>query len=54
MLLQAVRDSGLPTNDGLSQEEAERVGCLIGSGIAYSLWKTRGQEEPNWPAEAQP
>jgi tellurite resistance protein TerC len=25
---------------------------LIGAGIAYSLWKTRGQEEADWPAEA--
>ncbi len=26
---------------------------LIGAGIAYSLWKTRGAEEANWPAEAR-
>ena len=25
---------------------------LIAAGIAYSLWKTRGAEEPDWPAEA--
>ncbi len=31
--IQAVRDAGLPTNDKLSEEQAERVGCLIGSGI---------------------
>jgi tellurite resistance protein TerC len=24
--------------------------ALIGAGIGYSLWKTRGQEEANWPA----
>ncbi len=24
--------------------------ALIGAGIAYSLWKTRGEEEPGWPA----
>ncbi len=23
---------------------------LIGAGIGYSLWKTRGQPEPDWPA----
>ena len=23
---------------------------LIAAGIAYSLWKTRGEEEPDWPA----
>ena len=31
--LQAVRDAGLPTGDALSEEEAERIGCLVGSGI---------------------
>ena len=31
--MQAVRDSGLPTNDQLSGEQAERIGCLVGSGI---------------------
>ena len=31
--IQAVRDAGLPTNDALSQEEAERIGVLVGSGI---------------------
>ena len=24
--------------------------ALIGAGIGYSLWKTRGEEEPGWPA----
>ncbi len=31
--IQAVRDSGLNTNDELSEEQAERIGCLVGSGI---------------------
>jgi len=31
--IQAVRDAGLATNDALSEEAAERVGCLVGSGI---------------------
>ena len=31
--IQAVRDAGLPTNDALDAEEAQRIGCLIGSGI---------------------
>ena len=31
--IQAVRDSGLATNDALSEEEAERIGVLVGSGI---------------------
>jgi tellurite resistance protein TerC len=25
--------------------------ALIAGGVIYSLWKTRGQEEPNWPAD---
>jgi 3-oxoacyl-[acyl-carrier-protein] synthase II len=31
--IQAVRDAGLATNDALSEEEAERIGVLVGSGI---------------------
>ncbi len=31
--IQAVRDAGLPTNDELSEEQAERIGVLVGSGI---------------------
>jgi 3-oxoacyl-[acyl-carrier-protein] synthase II len=31
--IQAVQDSGLPTGDALSAEEADRIGCNIGSGI---------------------
>ena len=31
--IQAVRDAGLKTNDELSEEQAERIGCLVGSGI---------------------
>ena len=31
--IQAVRDAGLDTNDRLSEEEAQRIGCLVGSGI---------------------
>jgi len=31
--IQAVKDAGLDTNDQLSEEEAQRIGCLIGSGI---------------------
>jgi 3-oxoacyl-[acyl-carrier-protein] synthase II len=30
---QAVQDAGLPTGDALSQERAERIGCVVGSGI---------------------
>jgi 3-oxoacyl-[acyl-carrier-protein] synthase II len=31
--MQAVRDSGLATGEALSEEEAARIGCYIGSGI---------------------
>ena len=27
--------------------------ALIAAGVGYSLWKTRGAEEPDWPAERQ-
>lgn len=31
--VQAVADAGLPTGDALGEEEATRIGCVIGSGI---------------------
>ena len=31
--IQAIRDSGLPTGDALTEEQAERIGVLVGSGI---------------------
>ncbi len=31
--MQAVKDAGLPTGDALTEETAERIGCLVGSGI---------------------
>jgi 3-oxoacyl-[acyl-carrier-protein] synthase II len=31
--IQAVRDAGLKTNDALTEDEAERIGVLVGSGI---------------------
>jgi 3-oxoacyl-[acyl-carrier-protein] synthase II len=31
--IQAVKDSGLPTGDELNEEQAERIGVLVGSGI---------------------
>ncbi|MEX8497882.1 MAG: beta-ketoacyl-ACP synthase II [Leptothrix ochracea] len=48
--LQAVRDAGLPTGDALSEEEAERIGVMVGSGIGglplientHSEYKARG------------
>ncbi|QPF72758.1 beta-ketoacyl-ACP synthase II [Roseateles sp. DAIF2] len=31
--VQAVQDAGLPTNDQLTEEQSERIGVLVGSGI---------------------
>ena len=31
--LQAVKDAGLPTGEALSPDLAERIGCMVGSGI---------------------
>ena len=31
--VQAVEDAGLPTGEALSEEQATRIGCVIGSGI---------------------
>ena len=31
--IQAIRDSGLKTNEALDEEEAVRIGCLVSSGI---------------------
>ncbi len=31
--IQAVQDAGLPTGDALGEEQAERIGCIVGSGI---------------------
>ena len=31
--IQAVRDAGLPTGADLNEEAAERIGCMVGSGI---------------------
>jgi 3-oxoacyl-[acyl-carrier-protein] synthase II len=31
--VQAVQDAGLPSGDALSEEQAERIGCMVGSGI---------------------
>jgi len=31
--IQAVKDAGLATNGALTEEQAERIGCVVGSGI---------------------
>jgi 3-oxoacyl-[acyl-carrier-protein] synthase II len=48
--IQAVRDAGLATGDALSEEEGERIGVLVGSGIGglpmieatHEEYRTRG------------
>ena len=47
---QAVQDAGLPTGDALTEESAERIGCMVGSGIGglpmieatHEEYRTRG------------
>jgi 3-oxoacyl-[acyl-carrier-protein] synthase II len=48
--IQAVQDAGLPTNDALDETSAERIGCMVGSGIGglpmieqtHEEYRTRG------------
>ena len=48
--MQAVQDAGLPTNDALDEAGAERIGCMVGSGIGglpmieqtHEEYRTRG------------
>jgi len=48
--IQAVQDAGLPTGDALGEEAAERIGCIVGSGIGglpmieatHEEYRTRG------------
>jgi 3-oxoacyl-[acyl-carrier-protein] synthase II len=48
--IQAVQDAGLPTGEALTEETAERIGCMIGSGIGglpmieatHEEYRTRG------------
>ncbi len=48
--IQAVRDAGLTTGDGLSEDQAERIGVMVGSGIGglpmieqtHEEYRTRG------------
>ena len=54
--IQAVRDSGLKTNDELSEEEAERMGCLVGSGIGGlpMIEETHGELVARGPRRISP
>ncbi|WP_298832023.1 beta-ketoacyl-ACP synthase II [uncultured Piscinibacter sp.] len=54
--IQAVRDAGLPTNDALSEEAAERIGCIVGSGIGGlpMIEETHGEYTSRGPRRISP
>jgi 3-oxoacyl-[acyl-carrier-protein] synthase II len=54
--IQAVRDAGLPTGDQLTEEQAERIGCLIGSGIGGLplIEETHGEYVSRGPRRISP
>ncbi len=54
--IQAVHDAGLPTNDALSEEQAERIGCLVGSGIGGLplIEETHAELEARGPRRVSP
>jgi len=53
---QAVRDAGLRTNAELSEAEAERIGCVIGSGIGGLplVERTRHEYDERGPRRISP
>ncbi len=54
--MQAVRDAGLPTGDALNEETAERIGCLVGSGIGGlpMIENTDGEYRERGPRRISP
>jgi 3-oxoacyl-[acyl-carrier-protein] synthase II len=54
--IQAVRDAGLPTGDQLSEEQAERIGVLVGSGIGGLplIEETHGELMARGPRRVSP
>lgn len=54
--MQAVVDSGLPTGDALSEEQAVRIGCNIGSGIGGlpMIEQTHGEYTNRGPRRISP
>ena len=54
--IQAVRDAGLPTGDQLTEEQAERIGCLVGSGIGGLplIEETHGEYVSRGPRRISP
>ncbi|MGI9218461.1 MAG: beta-ketoacyl-ACP synthase II [Hydrogenophaga sp.] len=53
---QAVVDSGLPTGEALGEEEATRIGCIIGSGIGGLplIEETHGEYTSRGPRRISP
>jgi 3-oxoacyl-[acyl-carrier-protein] synthase II len=54
--VQAVQDAGLPTNEQLSEERAERIGCVVGSGIGGLplIEETHGELAQRGPRRISP
>ena len=54
--MQAVKDSGLPIGDALTEEQAVRIGCNIGSGIGGLplIERTHGELESRGPRRISP
>jgi 3-oxoacyl-[acyl-carrier-protein] synthase II len=54
--IQAVEDSGLPTGDALTGEQAERIGCVLGSGIGGLplIEETHGELTAKGPRRISP
>ena len=54
--MQAVRDAGLPTGEALSPEQAERIGCMVGSGIGGlpMIEQTDGEYRERGPRRISP
>ena len=54
--IQAVQDAGLPTGDALNEETAERIGCMVGSGIGGlpMIEQTDGEYRERGPRRISP
>ncbi len=54
--IQAVQDAGLPTGDALSEDQAERIGCMVGSGIGGlpMIEETDGEYRARGPRRISP
>jgi 3-oxoacyl-[acyl-carrier-protein] synthase II len=54
--MQAVQDAGLPTGEQLRPEQAERIGCLVGSGIGGlpMIEQTHGDYRERGPRRISP